>query len=194
MKFEIHHAYTCWELYTFTACKPQDFCVFIELVISLSYTGHFWWRNDQYKDIRKPIPTAGDTSNSKILPLSAPQVSPVDTHKQDKWVWQAIWWTQYLTTSHFLEINLPHTEQPYTGQTIIHGQGTSRHYWSAWPSEVYILNLIWSHSVVWQILGQNKLMAHLFLLHTFGQSTYCNITLCSIEATWRINLSVVGFN
>lgn len=128
---------------------------------------------------------SGD-SNSVVLPWL--QVSPVDKYKQDEWLQQAIWWTQWLTTSHFLEINLPHREQLYMDQTIRPRQETT------WilielTFEPYILTLL-SHNVAWQIRGQNELVDHL-LNHTLSTALQCK---CEVSVLYVITFFSCHFN
>lgn len=69
IKLQIHHAYTCWEHYTFPASELQDSCLFTDSVISLIYTGHSKCCNDQYRDIGKQLSTAGDPGTQAIQGL-----------------------------------------------------------------------------------------------------------------------------
>lgn len=133
IRLQIHHAYTCWEHYTFCASKQQDFCLFIDSVKSLTYTGHSKCQNDQYKDIGNQLSTTGDPRAQVIQRLWACLVykcslstrinktngfnRPFDGHRGCQ--------------LHIFERSICHKQSSRTrSQTIIQGQETT---WFSWP-------------------------------------------------------------
>lgn len=176
IRLQIHHAYTCWEHYTFCASKQQDFCLFIDSVKSLTYTGHSKCQNDQYKDIGNQLSTTGDPRAQVIQRLWVCLVykcslstcinktngfnRPFDGHRGCQ---LHIFW----------KIDLPQTEQSHKEPN--NHTGTGNHMVQL-TSELCILTLS-SSIAAWYMWGQNKLVDHLLsLLSRITQSTCCKFT------------------
>lgn len=152
----------------FPASKQRDFCLFIDLVLSLAYTGQSQRRCDRYKDISKQPSTAGNPRTQAIQRLRVCFVykCPLLTHKNKtngsnrqfdgRSGWQLhIFWGSICHTH-------THTQQPNMCQTMRRGQEST--WLSIWVTfDLCFLTLL-AHSVAWQMRGQNRLVDHLLSL------------------------------
>lgn len=146
IKLQIYHAYTHWEHYTFAASKPQDFCLFIDSVISHLIHRASPAKDDQWRDIGKRLSTAQQ-------PLEIKQFKDCGfrlVYKcQDQRLWQA-------TLMDTVVDNLTFSaDQSAADRAAVHRPKITRGQETTWlliqpTSELYTLTMLWSRAAARQ--------------------------------------------